>query len=149
MSEQLLLFEIDGRHFALRVVCVREILRCVALTPPVDSSSRLEGVFNLRGQVVPVINLGQALGLNPAEISAADRLVVAEQDGRIWALRVGGGVSIQEVDEAAITKSSFHDLTPESFPLQENVTFVVCPERVERLLSESNATSSTDDGAVE
>ena len=46
------------------------------------------GVMNLRGQVVPVIDLGLYLGRRAVEVDATTRIVVLEEHGEILGLRV-------------------------------------------------------------
>ena len=49
-------FEVDGRTYALDVAQVREIVRCQPVTPLPKAPALIEGVINLRGTIVPVLD---------------------------------------------------------------------------------------------
>ena len=92
-------FCLDEMNFALDVGNVREVLRAAALSA-VPGNSNLEGLLNLRGAIVPVVNLRQLLGLLPSAICASDFLVVVESDSRIAALRIEQPARLEQVDDA-------------------------------------------------
>ena len=77
-SLRLVCFELRGQELALPIGDVRETLPIqpvtrVFLTPP-----SLAGVFSLRGEIVPVIDLGVLLGLSRTEVGEDSRIVVVE-----------------------------------------------------------------------
>lgn len=79
-------FELAQRQFGIRLEQVRELLPMASLTP-VPAAPVLEGLLNLRGQAVPVFDLRGALGLPAKEPEPADRLIVANVDQKLLALR--------------------------------------------------------------
>jgi chemotaxis signal transduction protein len=66
-----------GEHYALPVDDVLEVLEPTALAPVPGAPLAIEGICNLRGQVVPVVALSRVLGLS-AETSTTERVVVTE-----------------------------------------------------------------------
>ena len=75
---RLVCFELRGQELALPIGDVRETLPVqpvtrVFLTPP-----SLAGVFSLRGEIVPVIDLGVLLGLPRTEVGEDSKIVVVE-----------------------------------------------------------------------
>jgi purine-binding chemotaxis protein CheW len=56
-------FDVGGRSCALDVSQIREVVRWSAPTPLPDAPGLIDGVLDLRGSIVPVIDLGRALGL--------------------------------------------------------------------------------------
>lgn len=77
---RLVCFELRGQELALPIGDVRETLPVqpvtrVFLTPP-----SLAGVFSLRGEIVPVIDLGVLLGLPRTEIGEDSKIVVVEHE---------------------------------------------------------------------
>jgi purine-binding chemotaxis protein CheW len=83
-----LVVEVAGTRCALPLVDVLEVLRAVALTPLPTAPPIVEGVIDVRGEVVPVLDIRRRLGLPPAPVSSAQRLVLATAAGRTVALRV-------------------------------------------------------------
>ena len=81
-------FEVRGRVYALDVAYVREIVRMQEVTPLPMSPALIEGVVELRDGVVPVIDLGRALGEAPCEITLQARIAVLEMDELVVGLIV-------------------------------------------------------------
>jgi purine-binding chemotaxis protein CheW len=81
-----ILLRLDGREYALPLGCVVEVVRMVALAPVPDGPSHLLGLLDLRGRVVPVLDLRRRLGLAPAEPGLSTPICVAEAAGRGFGL---------------------------------------------------------------
>ncbi|WP_299287981.1 chemotaxis protein CheW [uncultured Tateyamaria sp.] len=60
---ELLTFELGEHEYALDIMCVREIRGWAKATPLPHAPSFMRGVINLRGAVLPVMDLGERLGL--------------------------------------------------------------------------------------
>jgi purine-binding chemotaxis protein CheW len=82
-----LIFEAGGRRFGL-AAALREIARAVAITPLPGGPASVAGVINVRGNMVPVIDVRRALGLAPGAVALSDHLVILHVDGAPLALRV-------------------------------------------------------------
>ena len=78
----------DQQHYALELLKVQEVVRPATLLPLRGAAPHMLGVMNLRGQVVPVIDLGLYLGRRAIESDAATRIVVLEEHGETLGLRV-------------------------------------------------------------
>ena len=78
----------DQQHYALELLKVQEVVRPATLLPLRGAAPHMPGVMNLRGQVVPVIDLGLYLGRRAVEVDATTRIVVLEEHGEILGLRV-------------------------------------------------------------
>ncbi len=87
-GREILLFEVDGRRFGFLAAEVREIVRVVTITRLPQAPDLVEGVVNLRGQIVPVIDLRRKLGLAAKLIALSDHLVVANHEKFPLAVRV-------------------------------------------------------------
>ena len=85
-ATQLVVFRIDKSEYALPVSNVGEILRMVAIAPVPEAPEWLPGVINLRGKVIPVINLRKRLGLPEVEVGLNTPIVVAEHEGQMVGL---------------------------------------------------------------
>jgi len=75
---EFLTFLLDGVPFAIPVDSVREVVGCLPITDVPGASPVLRGVMNVRGAVVPVLDLRVALGLPPAPITRRSCVVIHE-----------------------------------------------------------------------
>lgn len=78
----------DQQHYALELLKVQEVVRPATLLPLRGAAHHMLGVMNLRGQVVPVIDMGLYLGRRAIETDASTRVVVLEENGETLGLRV-------------------------------------------------------------
>ncbi|PPT94812.1 chemotaxis protein CheW [Xanthomonas arboricola] len=74
--------------YALELLKVQEVVLPVPLLPLRGTASAMLGIMNLRGQVVPVIDLGIHLGSAPVDMDLHTRVVVLEENGETMGLRV-------------------------------------------------------------
>lgn len=87
---QLVTFNLVGEEFGLPILDVREIIRMVEVTPVPHSPSFVEGVINLRGQILPVIDLRKRFGLESSTADEDTRIVVVEINNNLIGLIVDG-----------------------------------------------------------
>jgi purine-binding chemotaxis protein CheW len=84
----LILFTLDGFHFALEALQVERVARAVEIVPVPDLPRGVRGVVHVRGQVVPVLDLRVRLGLAAREIRLSDHFIVLRSAGRQLAVMV-------------------------------------------------------------
>jgi purine-binding chemotaxis protein CheW len=75
---QYLSFFIAGEEYAIGILQVREIIEYDTLTRVPGAPGWIRGVTNLRGSVLPVIDLGMKVGLPPSTLNRRSCIVVAE-----------------------------------------------------------------------
>ena len=95
-------FEVGGRVYALDVTCLREVVRWQPVTPLPKAPSLIEGVIDLRGAVVPVVDLGRALGGDPVKTGRRSRIAIAEVEGLVLGLAVDAAIEVLPVNVAAM-----------------------------------------------
>jgi purine-binding chemotaxis protein CheW len=95
-------FEVGGRSCALDVSQIREVVRWAPVTPLPDAPELIEGVLDLRGTIVPVVDLGRALGVAPVQPSLTSRIAVVEVDGMVMGLAVQAALEVVPVDVARL-----------------------------------------------
>jgi purine-binding chemotaxis protein CheW len=83
-----LLFVLDGQRFALPLREVTEVVRAVAMHVLPNAPSIVEGIIDVRGEVVPVLDLRARFGLAKKALAPADQLVLARAAERRVAVRV-------------------------------------------------------------
>ena len=89
-SRQYVTFCLGAELFGVEVFRAREILSLVQVTKVPQTPDYLLGVINLRGQVVPVVDLRVKLGLEALEMTRESCIIVMEVDIDGEALTVGG-----------------------------------------------------------
>jgi purine-binding chemotaxis protein CheW len=82
MGAELLMVRICDQKFAIDIMSVREIRGWVPSTPLPHAPSYVHGMINLRGAVLPVVDLGARLGLATAEPRSSSVVIVAHIGGR-------------------------------------------------------------------
>src|SRR5262245_19962235 len=98
----LVVFELDGREFALPIEDIAEILQMVLITPVPEVPPWVAGVVNLRGRVIPVIDLRTRLGIEPRTPSLNTPLLIAEQGTRKLGLIADAVRDVIVVDDDAL-----------------------------------------------
>lgn len=84
----LLTFMLDREEYGLPITRVREVIRVGEITRVPQVPPHVRGVTNLRGRILAVVEIRTRLGLGPAVISPASRIVVVDLVGRALGLLV-------------------------------------------------------------
>jgi purine-binding chemotaxis protein CheW len=79
---QLVSFDMDDEEFGVDILNVQEINRMIEVTSVPNAPPHVEGVINLRGKVIPVIDLRTRLGMPPKEHDNNTRIIVMELSGK-------------------------------------------------------------------
>lgn len=80
---QLVTFEVHGEEFAVDILAVQEINRMMELTRVPQSPPEVEGVINLRGKIIPVLDLRKRFNFNAGERSEHNRIIVVEVHSKV------------------------------------------------------------------
>lgn len=91
---QLVTFNLGKEEFAVPILQIQEINRLVEITRVPKSPDFVEGVINLRGKVIPIIDLRKRFSLPQSDLGKYARIVVVNMDGRMVGLIVD---SVSEV----------------------------------------------------
>ncbi len=92
-----LTFALAGEEHGLPVLKVREIIKMMHITPVPRAPGHVKGVINLRGKVVPVIDLRLKFGLETQPATDRTCIIVVDADGASG--RVLLGIAVDEVSE--------------------------------------------------
>jgi len=74
----LVTFQLGKEEYGIEISSVQEIIRATDITPVPGAPAHVRGVINLRGKIIPVVDLRTRFALPQAEASDAQRIVVVE-----------------------------------------------------------------------
>ncbi|QQS35453.1 MAG: chemotaxis protein CheW [Ignavibacteriales bacterium] len=80
---ELVSFNVGNEEFGVDISFVQEIIRMMQITKVPNAPEFVEGVINLRGRVIAVINLRHKLGLSKIDYDKNTRIIVVEVKGNI------------------------------------------------------------------
>ena len=113
---------LDNESYGLAVLKVREIIRLQKITPVPQMPDFVKGVLNLRGRVIPVVDLRLKFGLK-AEFTERTCIVVVQVDlGQGKAVQMG--LIVDSVDEVLNVTADMIEPTPE-FGIYIDTTYLL------------------------
>lgn len=90
-------FRLEGEEYGFPIGNVREILRVDEITRVPQAPAFIRGVTNVRGKILPVVEIRTRVGLSPLVPTPAARIVVLEVGPRMLGLLVDGNVRVVKV----------------------------------------------------
>jgi len=111
-------FRLEGEEFGVPIRDVREIIRMQEVTRVPRAPDSVEGVINLRGQIVPIIDLRRRLGMSSKENDRDTRIVIVELDGEL------AGFVVDSVTEVLRVPGDQIEPPPDMVVKQEYITGV-------------------------
>lgn len=142
---ELLTFRLADQEYSLDIMSVREIRGWTRTTPLPHAPSYMKGVINLRGTVLPVMDLSQRLGLEPRKHSERNVIIVVNHEG------VMSGLLVDAVSD--IVALSSEDLQPPPDLKSDKAMNVVSAltlidDRMIRVLDLSSIVAMTESAAA-
>ena len=104
---EIIAFRLHGQEFCLRTTTIREIRGWAPSTPIPHSPKEVIGVMNLRGKVIPIIDLAHKLGMSSSTPNERSAIVVTEVREMII------GILVDQVSDILTVKSSDVQPAPE------------------------------------
>src|SRR6185369_655577 len=102
-TEHLATFFLAGEEYGVDVRLVQEIIRVTEITQVPRAPEFIKGVINLRGRIIPVVDLKKKLGLGEVDLARrAARIVVVKLRDRLIGLLVDGASQVLKVPIASI-----------------------------------------------
>lgn len=104
-EEQLVLFSLGKEEYAISIGQVKEIIQYKGVTKLPNTPEYMEGVINLRGKIIPVIDLARRLALVTAKVDDKRALIIETAAGEV-------GIVVDEVTEVIRLQDSAIDPPP-------------------------------------
>src|SRR3979490_2000828 len=105
-EQQLVVFQLGAELYGVDIARVHEIIRLQTVTRVPRAPSFVEGVINLRGKVIPVVDLRRRFGLPLADHTRATRPVVVEIGDQVVGIIVDSVSEVLRVSTATIEPPS-------------------------------------------
>ncbi len=99
---QMVSFVIDREEYGVDIMVIREIIRPTTISRVPNSPDYVEGVINLRGKIIPVVDLRKRLGFPPVEADKYNRIIIMKVNERTVGFVVDRVKEVLRVDEALI-----------------------------------------------
>ncbi len=99
--QQIVGFRVGRENFGVPIGIVHEIVRMMDITVVPDAPAHIEGVINLRGKIIPVVDLRKRFS-EPVEPNRRNRIMVAELDGHQVGLVVDAANEVLKVNPELI-----------------------------------------------
>jgi len=106
MENQLVVFDLANEHYGVDIAAVEGIIKMQSVTAVPRAPSFVEGVTNLRGKVLPVIDLHKRFGLTGVEATKDTRIVVVEMNGTTVGIVVDAVSEVLRINPEAIEPPS-------------------------------------------
>lgn len=98
----LVTFNLDREEYGVDISSVHEIIRVGQITAVPNAPFFVQGVINLRGRVLPVINLRKKLFLPDEAFTKNSRIMVVESGGRVLGLLVDGVSQVRKIPVSSV-----------------------------------------------
>ena len=105
-----LTFSLAGEEYGIGILKVREIIGMLSITPVPQTPSFVKGVINLRGQVIPVVDLRLKFGMPELEYTERTSIIVVEVKGQAGNIPIG--IVVDSVSEVVSIRESEVEDTP-------------------------------------
>jgi purine-binding chemotaxis protein CheW len=102
MRRQLVVFRAGGGEFAIDILMTKEVVTMREVTPVPETEDYVEGVMNLRGNLVPVLDFRKRLRAGALSAPADRRILIASLEGRLVGLIVDRASEVVRVDDERI-----------------------------------------------
>ncbi|KXS43580.1 MULTISPECIES: chemotaxis protein CheW [unclassified Candidatus Frackibacter] len=100
-TKQLIVFDLGGEEFGVKITKVQEIIRMKELTQLPNASEFMAGIINLRGDIISVIDLRKRFGVEQKETKKT-RIIIVEMDNQDVGLIVDSVSEVLRIEPADI-----------------------------------------------
>jgi purine-binding chemotaxis protein CheW len=95
-------FRVGGETFGVPITCVHEIVRVPEITSVPDSPNFVEGVINLRGKIVSVVDLRKRFGETQIASHKKNRVIVVDSEGKLVGLIVDAASEVLKIPHSDV-----------------------------------------------
>src|SRR5512139_1449131 len=143
-----LTFTLASEEYGIGILKIKEIIGMMAITSVPQTPEFIKGVINLRGKVIPVMDLRLRFGMPAMDYTERTCIIVVEIDGQAGTVQVG--IVVDAVSEVLSIKAEDIEATP-SFGTRLNTDFILGMAKMNggiRILLDINRVLSSEETTV-
>jgi purine-binding chemotaxis protein CheW len=99
---QLVTFRLEGEEFGVDILKVQEINKMIEITRIPNAPPFVEGVINLRGKIIPIVDLRKRLGFDGRAYDKSTRIIVVELEGIVLGFIVDSVSEVLRISENTV-----------------------------------------------
>ena len=123
-----LTFTLDEEEYGIGIIKIKEIIGMMAITSVPQTPEFVKGVINLRGKVIPVVDLRLRFGLNAIDYTERTCIIVVEIEGNSGKVTIG--IVVDAVSEVLNIKGEDIEDTP-TFGTKLNTDYILGMAKME------------------
>jgi purine-binding chemotaxis protein CheW len=97
MTDQIVVFTLDELLYALPLPAVVKVIHAIEIRHLPKAPEIISGIINVKGQIIPVVDIRKRFGLAASEIDPDDRLIIADTGKRQVAILVDAVTGIKDL----------------------------------------------------
>jgi purine-binding chemotaxis protein CheW len=143
-----LTFTLSEEDYGIGILKIKEIIGMMTVTTVPQTPEFVKGVINLRGKVIPVIDLRLKFGMEPMDYTERTCIIVVEIDGTVGTVQIG--IVVDSVSEVLNIKADEIEDTP-TFGTRLNTDYILGMAKMEggvKILLDIDRVLSADEIAV-
>ena len=123
-----LTFTLGKEAYGIGILKIKEIIGLMAITTVPQTPGFIKGVINLRGKVIPVVDLRLRFGMDAIDYTERTCIIVVEVDGQVDTIQIG--IVVDSVSEVLNIKADEIEDTP-TFGNKVNTDFIMGMAKME------------------
>ena len=123
-----LTFTLDNEEYGTGILKIKEIIGMMPITTVPQTPKYVKGVINLRGKVIPVVDLRLRFGMKAIEYSERTCIIVVEIDGKAGSVMIG--IVVDSVSEVLNIRETDIEDTP-TFGTKLNTDYILGMAKME------------------
>jgi purine-binding chemotaxis protein CheW len=117
-----LTFTLDDEEYGIGILKIKEIIGMMSITPVPQTPEYVKGVINLRGKVIPVVDLRLRFGMDTIDYTERTCIIVVEISGQAGTVQIG--IVVDSVSEVLNIKADEIEDTP-TFGTKLNTDYIL------------------------
>jgi len=102
LDQQVVVFDLDQQVYGVPIDAVLEIIRMEKITPIPQSPDFIEGIIEIRGKVIPVMDLRKRFGLQVAEHTQSTRIIIVDMDSNSMGIIVDSVAEVLQISSGNV-----------------------------------------------
>jgi purine-binding chemotaxis protein CheW len=123
-----LTFTLANEDYGIGILKIREIIGMMPITPVPQTPDYVKGVINLRGKVIPVVDLRLRFAIEAADYTERTCIIVVEIEGSAGTIQIG--IVVDAVSEVLSIKGEEIEETP-TFGTEMNLEYILGMAKME------------------